>query len=149
VGRGSWRGGEENQNPTKHVALGPWAPPHPVRAPPPGIARPFAAHAQYRGPVQALKPLHLEVANESHGRAQDESHFHVLVVAEAFEGIRPLQRHRLVNQLFTDEAGQLKFHSLRITAKTPGAWAEDQTAPAAPKCTGRGDGRGPTDASAL
>ncbi|CAK0804755.1 unnamed protein product, partial [Prorocentrum cordatum] len=82
VGRGSWRGGEENQNPTKHVALGPWAPPHPVRAPPPGIARPFAAHAQYRGPVQehiearvreALKPLHLEVANESHGRAQETS----------------------------------------------------------------------------
>mmetsp|Transcript_51577 Transcript_51577/g.149779 ORF Transcript_51577/g.149779 Transcript_51577/m.149779 type:complete len:146 (-) Transcript_51577:49-486(-) len=122
------------------------------------VSRRWRMAAAYRGPVQehieakvqeALKPLHLEVANESHGRATDESHFHVLVVSEEFNGLKALERHRLVNQLFTGEDGALKFHSLRITAKTPEVWAKNQTAPEAPKCTGKGDGRSPTDASAL
>jgi stress-induced morphogen len=30
-----------------------------------------------------------QVVNESHGRPEDESHFHVLVVAQAFEVPRP------------------------------------------------------------
>ncbi|CAE6948362.1 unnamed protein product [Symbiodinium sp. CCMP2456] len=69
--------------------------------------------APFRGPVQGhieerltseLRPLHLEVVNESHGKKSDESHFHVLIVSEAFEGLKPLARHRLVNGLFTREA---------------------------------------------
>eukprot|EP00929_Paragymnodinium_shiwhaense_P053810 TRINITY_DN26977_c0_g1_i1.p1 TRINITY_DN26977_c0_g1~~TRINITY_DN26977_c0_g1_i1.p1 ORF type:complete len:162 (+),score=22.57 TRINITY_DN26977_c0_g1_i1:106-591(+) len=114
-------------------------------------------HSFY-GPVQqhieakvaeALGPEHLEVTNESHGKPSDESHFHVLVVSKAFEGVRPVGRHRLVSQLFTDEKGALKFHSLRITAKTPEQWSIDSTSPQAPKCTGKGDGRAPTDVGAL
>merc|ERR1712187_316894 len=89
-----------------------------------------------------LRPNHGEVTNESHGKAADESHFHVLVVADAFDGLKAVQRHRLVSRLFTGEDGTLKFHSLRITAKTAEQWAKDTSAPAAPKCTGRGDGRG-------
>ncbi|CAE7944843.1 unnamed protein product [Symbiodinium sp. KB8] len=90
--------------------------------------------APFRGPVQGhieerltseLRPLHLEVVNESHGKKSDESHFHVLIVSEAFEGLKPLARHRLVNGLFTREDGSLKFHSLRITAKTPAMWEEE------------------------
>ena len=69
---------------------------------------------RFHGPVQkhieeklltALRPLHLEVKNESHGRKADESHFHVLVVAEAFDELKPLERHRMVNSLFTAEVG--------------------------------------------
>mmetsp|Transcript_55984 Transcript_55984/g.125896 ORF Transcript_55984/g.125896 Transcript_55984/m.125896 type:complete len:135 (+) Transcript_55984:51-455(+) len=117
-----------------------------------------AAAANFRGPVQehierrvqqALAPLHLEVTNESHGRITDESHFHVLVVSEAFHGKKSLDRHRLVNGLFTNEAKSLPFHSLRITARTPAQWQQDTTSPAAPKCTGKGDGRGPTPLSNL
>merc|ERR1712146_827862 len=117
-----------------------------------------ARSSTFRGPVQehieirvqqALQPTHLQVTNESHGRITDESHFHVLVVAKAFEGLKPLQRHRLGNQLFTDEAGALKFHSLRITAKLPEQWVEDKAVPVAPKCTGKGDGRGPTNSAKL
>lgn len=119
-----------------------------------------------------------------HGRVEDESHFHVLVVAAAFEGRGPLERHRAIQGLFTDDGGQvildwvaapppclqllacvhrldtatpslrahwsvacqLKFHALRITAKTPAQWARAQSVPDAPKCAG-GDGRGPTDVS--
>lgn len=114
--------------------------------------------APFRGPVQGhieerltseLRPLHLEVVNESHGKKRDESHFHVLIVSEAFEGLKPLARHRLVNGLFTREDGSLKFHSLRITAKTPAMWEEDQSSLSRPKCTGKGDGRTATDASSL
>merc|ERR1719230_551029 len=94
----------------------------PLRPPP---ARWFMARAVFRGPVQehietcvrtALQPAHLEVTNESHGRQTDESHFHVFVVSDAFEGKKPIARHRLVNQLFTGSDFALKFHSLRITA---------------------------------
>jgi len=126
---------------------------------PSGVAvRRIGGAAIFRGPVQdhietkllaAVKPVHLEVHNESHGQAADESHFHVLVVADAFEGLRPLQRHRLINGLFTQEDGDLKFHSLRITAKTPAQWAASDQVPPAPKCSGKGDGRTPTDASKL
>mmetsp|Transcript_101576 Transcript_101576/g.291567 ORF Transcript_101576/g.291567 Transcript_101576/m.291567 type:complete len:166 (+) Transcript_101576:118-615(+) len=105
----------------------------------------------FRGPVQEhieakiraeLMPEQLEVVNESHGRQSDESHFHVLVVSEAFEGLSPLARHR--------KDGALKFHSLRITAQTPSGWARDSVVPSAPGCTGKGDGRGKvTDTSSL
>eukprot|EP00959_Pyramimonas_sp_CCMP1952_P466686 9490373-Pyramimonas_sp.AAC.2 len=40
---------------------------------------------------------HTQVTNESHGRQEDESHFHVLLVAEAFEGVNLIGRHRLVH----------------------------------------------------
>ena len=95
-----------------------------------------ASHAAQGGNANARR----------HGRVEDESHFHVLIVAPAFEGQALLDRHRAVQTLFTDDAGKLKFHALRITAKTPAQWAKTQTVPAAPKCSG-GDGRKPTDAS--
>merc|ERR1712008_34634 len=120
--------------------------------------RSFAARASYRGPVQEfveetirssdLELEHLEVVNESHGKITDESHFHVFVVLKSFEGKRLIQRHRLVNDLLTKD-GSLPFHSLRITPRTPEQWAHEKGVPAAPKCTGKGDGRGPTDTSAL
>lgn len=118
-----------------------------------------SARAAFEGPVQKhivstvtnnLEPVHLEVTNESHGRKEDESHFHVLVVSSKFEAMRALQRHRAVQALFTDEAtGGLKFHSLRITAKTPTQWEGSQSVPTAPRCTGKGDGRSPTDVTKL
>ena len=108
----------------------------------------------FKGPVQehieerlkeTFAPEHLEIENESHGRVEDESHFHVIVVAPAFDGIPLLERHRAIQALFIDESGALKFHALRITAKTPKQWAKNNSVPAPPKCTGQGDGRHPTD----
>ena len=102
----------------------------------------------FYGPVQAqleaklhekLSPVHLEVKNESHGAIENESHFHVLVVAEEFEGMRMLEQHRRVNTVLTDGESDLPFHSLRITSKTPTQWSASQAVPAAPTCKG-GDG---------
>lgn len=84
-----------------------------------------------------LAPIDLSVVNESHGRKEDESHFLVVIISDAFDGKKLLERHRMVNAALTDD-GTLPFHSLRITAKTP---TESVTVPPAPKCAG-GDGRG-------
>eukprot|EP00924_Labyrinthula_sp_SR-Ha-C_P000957 snap_masked-scaffold_7-processed-gene-9.23-mRNA-1 protein AED:0.06 eAED:0.06 QI:0/-1/0/1/-1/1/1/0/117 len=112
----------------------------------------------FRGPVQefiekkildALKPTFFQVTNESHGRIEDESHFHVVVVSDDFNGLSLIKRHRLVNGLFSDETNNLKFHSLRLTTKTPEQWAKGSEISKAPKCTGKGDGRNPTDVNKL
>ena len=108
---------------------------------------PVQKHIQETVAASELKPLHLEVENESHGRHEDESHFHVLVVSDSFEGMTPIKRHRAVQGLLTDEAGKLPFHSLRLTTKTPTQWGVDPSVLAAPKCTGKGDGRGPSELS--
>lgn len=112
-----------------------------------GAVGPVQKHIEATVAASALKPLHLEVENESHGRHEDESHFHVFVVSESFEGLNPIQRHRAVQGLLMDKSGKLPFHSLRLTTKTPSQWEANPAAPAPPKCTGRGDGRGPSELS--
>lgn len=118
-----------------------------------------AVDKSYIGPVYkhiqekitaALSPTVLQITNESHGRIQDESHFHVLVVAQKFAQVKSrIQCHRLVQDLFVDENKQLKFHSLRLTTKTPDQWEKNQHIANAPKCTGKGDGRSPTNTETL
>eukprot|EP00929_Paragymnodinium_shiwhaense_P064897 TRINITY_DN3258_c0_g2_i1.p1 TRINITY_DN3258_c0_g2~~TRINITY_DN3258_c0_g2_i1.p1 ORF type:complete len:193 (+),score=20.81 TRINITY_DN3258_c0_g2_i1:212-790(+) len=114
-----------------------------------------SVQSTFRGPVQdyiettlqaKLSPKHLLVENESHHNIRDESHFHALIVSDAFSGMALLDRHRLVNSLFMDADSKLKFHSLRITARSPEQWVENPEVPAKPRCTGGGDGR-PTDLS--
>ncbi|KAL1526057.1 hypothetical protein AB1Y20_020878 [Prymnesium parvum] len=91
--------------------------------------------------VRAFSPSHLEVINESHGRREDESHFKVVVVSEAFEGTRGLARHRAINAALLED-GELPFHSLSVgAAKTPSEWSESAEVRLSPKCAG-GDGRG-------
>ena len=73
-----------------------------------------------------LRPTRLDVVNESHLHAghrsspgTGESHFRVLIVSEAFTGKSRVERHRMVNDLLSDE---LKFgvHALAIKACAPG-----------------------------
>ena len=91
---------------------------------------------------QIFSPTHLEVINESHGRKEDESHFKVVIISEAFADQRLLARHRAVNAALSDENGALPFHSLSVAAaKTPTEWDSSQSVPESPKCAG-GDGRG-------
>jgi BolA protein len=70
----------------------------------------------------ALAPVALEVRDDSqqhrgHGgwREGGETHFYVTLVAEAFEGLSRVQRHRLVNELLAEElAGRVHALSLRL-----------------------------------
>ena len=74
----------------------------------------------------ALNPTRLDVVNESHQHAghrsspgTGESHFRVLVVADAFSGKSRVERHRIVNAVLRDELKD-GVHALAIKALAPG-----------------------------
>lgn len=77
--------------------------------------------------LQMLKPTHLEVLDVSakhagHAAAKGlhgESHFTVKVVADAFEPLNIVKRHRLIYTLLAEEMGEGGVHALSIDAKTP------------------------------
>ncbi|XP_008841941.1 bolA-like protein 1 [Nannospalax galili] len=87
---------------------------------------------------QALSPEVLELRNESGGHAVppgSETHFRVAVVSSRFEGLSPLQRHRLVHAALSEElAGPV--HALAIQARTPAQWRENSQLDASPSCLG-------------
>lgn len=75
--------------------------------------------------TEALRPVSLEVIDESHHHAghggwrpEGETHFRVKVVSAAFAGVGRVGRHRMVNEL---AAGELRtgLHALAIEARTP------------------------------
>lgn len=75
--------------------------------------------------IAALAPIHLDVEDDSeshrgHGgwREGGETHFNVLVVAEAFEGKSRVARQRLVLDALAEEmAGAV--HALSMRCQTP------------------------------
>ncbi|KAG9299924.1 hypothetical protein G9A89_009652 [Geosiphon pyriformis] len=77
--------------------------------------------------TEALRPVNLEILNESHlhahhqamkGVVSSETHFSVSVVSEEFQGKTLMERHRLIYNLLNDElAGGV--HALTIKAKAP------------------------------
>lgn len=87
----------------------------------------------------ALKPVHLQVLNESGSHnvpKGSETHFKCVIVSSEFEGKALLARHRLVNTLLSDELG-CGVHALSIVAKTAPEWERAQGAvPASPACMG-------------
>lgn len=84
---------------------------------------------------------HLEVINESDRHnvpPGSESHFKLVLVADAFEGVGLLARHRRINALLAVElAGPI--HALAIHAYTRAEW-EERTGRAlmSPPCLGGG-----------
>ena len=87
-----------------------------------------------------LSPRHLQVDNVSHMHAvpaDAETHFDVVVVSEAFEGLRAVQCHQRVYQLLADELSS-GVHALAIHAFTPEYWALSGEVPAPPECLGGG-----------
>jgi stress-induced morphogen len=50
-----------------------------------------------------------------------ETHFKVVVVSDAFEGMALIKRHRAVNTTLKAELAA-GVHALTITAKTPSEW---------------------------
>ncbi|WMS43260.1 BolA family protein [Acuticoccus sp. MNP-M23] len=70
-------------------------------------------------------PLALEVIDESHlhaghagARPEGETHFRVILTADAFRGTSRLERHRMVNDALAEElAGPV--HALAVKADAP------------------------------
>jgi len=87
--------------------------------------------------TEALQPSVLQVINESYKHnvpKGSESHFKVLVVSEAFDGLAPLARHRLVNSAV--KATIPTIHAFSVEAKTPAQYAASPTVAATPNCLG-------------
>lgn len=72
----------------------------------------------------ALVPSQLEVDDDSHlhvghaGAASGGGHYRVKIVAEQFEGLRLVMRHRLVYDSVRDMMNT-EIHALAITALAP------------------------------
>src|SRR4051812_22615032 len=97
-------------------------------------------HQRIEGKLgEALGPVHLEVINESAMHAVppgSETHFKVVVVSAAFEGLALVARHRRVNEALRDEL-RAGLHALSIRALTPSQWEGGGEAGfVSPKCLG-------------
>jgi BolA protein len=72
----------------------------------------------------ALAPVALEIIDDSarhagHPGAREGGHYRLTLVAEAFRGRSPLERHRLVYAALAPLL-QGSVHALNITARAPG-----------------------------
>lgn len=88
--------------------------------------------------TDGLSPVFLQVDNESHMHNvpdNAETHFKVVIAADAFVGLRAVQRHQQVYRLLAEEL-QGGVHALAIHAYTPQDWQEQGQAPTSPDCLG-------------
>ena len=89
--------------------------------------------------AEALRPVHLEVVNESGSHnvpPGSESHFKVVLVSESFDGQRLLARHRQVNAVLAEELAR-DIHALAIHTYTRDEWRwRFGDAPLSPPCLG-------------
>jgi BolA family transcriptional regulator, general stress-responsive regulator len=75
--------------------------------------------------ISRFAPRELDIEDESHrhaghaGAADGRGHFRVRIVAEAFRGIAPVARHRLVYAA-VEEMLKHDIHALAIEALPPG-----------------------------
>ncbi len=73
-----------------------------------------------------FSPVELTIEDESHlhaghaGAAGGQSHFRIHIVAEAFRGVSPVARHRLVYDA-VDDLLKTEIHALAIKAAAPPA----------------------------
>ena len=87
----------------------------------------------------AMSPAYLEVINESHMHnvpPGSESHFKLVVVSDAFDGISRVQRHQKINGILADELNG-GVHALSMQTLTTDEWAKKNGAVmASPACLG-------------
>ena len=88
--------------------------------------------------IEAFKPGHLQVLNESHRHsvpANSETHFKVTLASNDFEGQRLVARHQSVYRVLSEEL-QSGVHALALHLYTPGEWVDQGAAPDSPQCLG-------------
>jgi BolA protein len=95
--------------------------------------------------TEDLKPLHLEVINESHKHSVppgSESHFKVVIVSDRFQGKPLVRRHQAVNAILEQELKD-DIHALSLETLTGAEWtARGGKTLTSPPCTGGDKGRG-------
>jgi len=75
--------------------------------------------------TQGFAPAALQVIDESHhhaghsgSRSDGESHFRVIIVAEAFRSKSRVEQHRMINAALADELRE-RVHALAIQSSVP------------------------------
>lgn len=88
--------------------------------------------------LQELNPVHVEIFNESHMHAgpASDSHFKLIVVSEAFVGVRTVARHQKVYKILAQEL-QGPVHALSLFLYAPEEWQQAEV-PSSPSCMGAG-----------
>jgi BolA family transcriptional regulator, general stress-responsive regulator len=96
-----------------------------MNAPDPQAGRGAAREQLLRERLEKrFSPSELDVRNESHlhaghaGAAGGAGHFRIKIVSEAFRGIAPLARHRMVYAA-VDDLLETEIHALAIEASAP------------------------------
>ena len=85
--------------------------------------------------LAALEPQALQVQDESHMHSRGkESHFKVVLVSAAFDGVRKVQRHQKVYGALGDLMQQ--FHGLALHTFSPTESQTEQNTPDSPLCAG-------------
>jgi acid stress-induced BolA-like protein IbaG/YrbA len=56
----------------------------------------------------------------------DGSHFEAIVVSDAFDGLTPIKKQRLVMDTVKPQIASGELHALSIKTFTPAQWAEQQ-----------------------
>ncbi len=65
--------------------------------------------------------IQAQIANAQVEMSGAECNFAVIVTSDSFEGKSPLQRHRMVNDLFKTEFESGALHALSIKTLLPGS----------------------------
>lgn len=86
---------------------------------------------------QQLQTVFLAIDNESykhHVPNGSETHFKLIVVAQDFQSLPKIARHRLIHKLLVDELNS-GLHALSLHLYTPTEWDSQQTqVPQTPSC---------------
>lgn len=79
---------------------------------------------------KAFDPEHLDVIDESHKHRghpgvekAEETHFRIILVSRALEGLSRMERHRKVHKLLDHEL-KTQIHALSMKLLTPEEWQE-------------------------
>ena len=79
---------------------------------------------------ERFQPLHIELRDDSAkhaghpGATSEGGHYHVVIVAQAFEGHTLLEQHRMVNDALRELFGQ-KIHALGLKTLPPSNWPQN------------------------
>lgn len=85
--------------------------------------------------LQALEPVHLAVADESHMHSRGlETHYKAVIVSPLFEGLNAVKRHQKAYASMGELMGEI--HALALHTYTPAEWAQQGVAPESPACAG-------------
>ena len=88
----------------------------------------------------AFSPTHLELENESHTHSvpkNSETHFKLVLVSAAFEGLSRVARQRKVYDVLKEELAPGGVHALTQRVLTPAEWSPEAVAGfESPECRG-------------